>query len=86
MFSLGVNSLPKADPNKVRSIKEWVRSLLNLDSMTTIFVTQIECKEPGCPPVETVVALIRSGETTKQKKTHKSINDIEEKDIAKLFS
>ena len=86
MYSLGIRTFPKEDPSKVRSIKKWVQSLLNLDSMTTIFVTQIECKEPGCPPAGTIIALIKPGEKTRQKKTHKLINDIEEKDITNLFS
>ena len=81
-----MNSLPKPDPNKVTSIKKWVGSLLKLDSMTTVFVTQLECAEPDCPPVETVIALIKAGEKTRQKKTHKCINDIEKDDIIKLFS
>ena len=86
MLSLGLSSLPQPDPKKISRIKNWVVSLLKLDISTTVFVTQLECHEKGCPPVETVIALIQAGEKTKQKKIHKCINDIEEKDIINLFS
>ena len=68
MFSIGINSLPKPQAGKVIPIKNWVSSMLKLDNETTVFVTQLECKEPGCPPVETVIALIQSGKKTTQKK------------------
>ena len=85
MFSLEPNPLPKPDPKKITSIKSWVASCLKLDESTTVFVTQLECKEPDCPPVETVIALIKAGQDTIQKKTHKSINEIEKEDVYNLF-
>ena len=86
MFSLGINSLPQPDSKKISRIKGWVISLLKLDSSTTVFVTQLECREQGCPPVETVIALIEDRKKTKQKKIHKCINEIDEKDIRNLFT
>ena len=85
MFTVGVNSLPKADSKKISMIKGWVGSLLKLDKLTTIFVTQLECQEPGCPPIETVIALMKPKEKTEQKKIHKCINDINENDIIRIF-
>lgn len=49
---------PKADPEKVQQIKNWVYRLLEIDPGTTISINQLTCKEPGCPPIETVVAVM----------------------------
>ena len=85
MLTLGVN-LPKPQPGKIAKIKEWVTDHLKLDETATIFVTQLECKESDCPPVETIIAVIRSSQKTIQKKTHKSINEIHKDDIYSLFT
>ncbi|NRA45596.1 MAG: hypothetical protein HRU09_11630 [Oligoflexales bacterium] len=86
MFNIGPNSLPKPSAKNITAIKNQVSSLLELDEQTTVFVTQLECKEPGCPPIETVIALIKAGEKTQQKKIHKAINEVTKGDIEALFS
>ena len=37
-------------------VKEWTRARFKLSDEAAILVTQIECKLPGCPPLETAVA------------------------------
>lgn len=86
MFSIGGLSAHKPNPKKIAEIKRWVRRTLNLDDKTTVFVTQLECHEPGCPPVETVIALLRSGQQSQQRKMHKSVNDLNYDDINRLFA
>jgi len=44
---------PKANPEKVQQIKTVYR-LMEIDR-TTISISQLTCKEPGCPPIETVI-------------------------------
>ena len=85
MLTLGVN-LPKPQPGKIAKIKEWITDCLKLDGTATIFVTQLECREPDCPPVETVIAIIKSQQKTLQKKTHRSINEINRDDVYSLFT
>ncbi len=41
-----------------REIKSWVREGLGLTDEVSILVTDLQCYEPGCPPVETVIALL----------------------------
>ena len=67
MFSIGLKTTAAADPQKISQVKNWVTTLLNLNDSTTIFVTQLECKEQGCPPIETVIALIESGKKLSKK-------------------
>ena len=51
----------KKKPNLVRlqKIKKLLSESLDLPETSTITVNQLSCYEEGCPPVETVVALLR---------------------------
>jgi hypothetical protein len=37
-------------------VREWTRARFRLDAEATILVSQVSCRLPGCPPLETVVA------------------------------
>jgi nitrate reductase delta subunit len=37
-------------------VREWVRERFKLAPETAIMVSEVACKLPGCPPLETVVA------------------------------
>jgi hypothetical protein len=39
-------------------IAQLVRSCLKLDDDAAVTVQQLSCHEPGCPPVETVIAVL----------------------------
>ncbi|WP_411129992.1 hypothetical protein [Streptomyces sp. x-19] len=52
-----LGSRPKPGP-KLRELKETVRTLLGLDDDTAVVVRQLTCTEPGCPPLETVIAVL----------------------------
>lgn len=36
------------------AVKTWVRSHLRLDDAVTVLVAELPCREPGCPPRETI--------------------------------
>ncbi len=72
----------KADPEKVQAIKNWVYRILEVDSDVPISISQLACREPGCPPIETVIAVMSN--PIKQYKLHKAVNDIDETDICNL--
>ena len=55
------SSKPKTDLNKVRKIKEALGETLSIQNNATITLTELTCLEEGCPPVETVVALLIAG-------------------------
>jgi hypothetical protein len=46
------------DPHQVERIKSWARASWGLDEEATVMVTELECREPGCPPIETVIAVL----------------------------
>jgi hypothetical protein len=74
---------PKANPEKVRDIKNWVYRLLNVNPDIPISISQLTCKEPGCPPIETVIAIMT--QPAKQYKIHKAVDEIDELDICNLY-
>ena len=45
-----------ADPEALARVREWVRRRFKLSEDAAILVSEVECKLPGCPPLETVVA------------------------------
>ena len=46
---------------RLQKSKQLLSEILNLPETFTITVNQLSCYEEGCPPVETVVALLRPG-------------------------
>lgn len=73
----------KAEAEKVRQIKLWVYELLKLNPDTSISIVQLRCTEPGCPPLETAIAVMTV--PTKTYKIHKSIAEIGFTDIARAI-
>jgi hypothetical protein len=50
----------KADPAKVQELKTWIYELLKLDPEITVSISQLPCREPGCPPIETAITRVIS--------------------------
>lgn len=69
------------DPRRAATIKGWVREALALDEGATVMVTELRCSEPGCPPLETVIAVLGQG-ATRRHKLPKGIAEIAMDDIA----
>jgi len=51
-------STPTAPAEHISTLKDVVREMNQLDGGTPVLVQQLACAEPGCPPVETVVAAL----------------------------
>ncbi len=71
------------EAEKVRQIKDWVRELLDAEEFP-VFVTQLNCAEPGCPDLETVIAVMVEGGPPAQYRLFKPISEIVRDDIAAL--
>ncbi|WP_008314084.1 hypothetical protein [Leptolyngbya sp. PCC 6406] len=76
-------SQPKStvDPAVLQRLKAQIAELLKLDAETTISINQLQCREPGCPPVETAIIILT--QPTQQYKIHKAIGDISTADVIK---
>jgi len=64
-------------------IKAWALAAFGLDEGATVMVSELRCTEPGCPPLETVIALLGAG-GTRQFKLHKALADVTEADVQTL--
>lgn len=63
------------------ALKAAVRQVLDLDDRHTVVVQQLACAEPGCPPVETVVAVLAAGEEPRRWTLHKPLSTVTADDI-----
>ena len=43
------------------ALKAAVRDTLRLNDEQTVVIRQVACTDPGCPPVETVIAVLSAG-------------------------
>ena len=77
-FSL-VKQSQKSSSEKIKQIKQWIYQALQIDDEIYISLSQLQCTEPGCPPVETVINIMTN--PVQQYKVHKSIAEIEYTDI-----
>jgi len=73
-------------PDQIDRIKSWTRELWSLNDATIIMVTELECREPGCPPIETVIAVLEGPGITKQYKIHKTADAVRRYDMEVLLS
>jgi hypothetical protein len=67
-----------------REIKAWVIEALALSEDTTVMVTELACKEPGCPPIETVIAVLRGPGDTTQFKSHRAAVELDKDTVVTL--
>ncbi|MGV9564119.1 hypothetical protein [Streptomyces sp. NPDC003480] len=65
----------------MRELKETVRALLGLDGDTAVVVRQLACTEPGCPPLETVVAVLPMEGDAQRWTLHRPADRITEDDL-----
>jgi len=72
----------KADPSKIQAIKTWTYETLAISPDIPISISQLSCSEPGCPPVETVISIMKI--PTETYKIHKAVGEIEFDDINRL--
>ena len=76
---------PRPDPDVSRRIKGWVIAAfdVDVDSDATVMVTELACTEIGCPPVETMIAILRPG-LQRRFTIHRALGEVTQEDIALL--
>ena len=77
-------SKPKINLDMVRKIKATLEKALSLPDSATISITELACSEEGCPPIETVVALLQAGSNPLQHKFHKSAGEFKAADLVEV--
>ena len=77
-------SRPRPDRERVRRIKETLREALSLSEDDTVTVTELACLEEDCPPIETVIGLLRPNAPQLQHKFHKPTASIDAHDLSEV--
>ena len=72
-------------PEAVARLKAETRALLGLADDVVIAVNEITCRDPACPGVETVVAVLREHQRPRTAKIRKAITDVDLNDLASAF-
>jgi hypothetical protein len=65
----------------VRELQDTVRALLCLDDDTAVMIRQLTCSEPGCPSLETIVAVVPMDGEAHRWTLHRSTDRITENDL-----
>ena len=73
-----------ADPLQTARVKHWVKESFALADDIVVMVTELQCTEEGCPPLETVIAILASPSQPRQFKLHKPLAEILATDIQTL--
>jgi hypothetical protein len=74
----------KKTPEQVAAldrVRAWTRERFKLADDATILVAEVACGLPGCPPIETVVAFWTDGETRRQFKLFKPVDQVRSDDL-----
>ncbi len=66
-------------------IQGWTRRRFKLESTAAVLVSEITCRLPGCPPLETVVAFWTGDDGRHQFRLLKPLRDVRYDDIGWLF-
>lgn len=77
-------SRPKNDPGKIAAIKEWATEAFQLPPDASVMVAELHCTEAGCPPLETVIAVLDQPGQPRQFKIHKAIADVTFADVLQV--
>jgi hypothetical protein len=78
LFATGADDARKAATARLKSEVSHALALTDAD---TVMVTELACHEPGCPPRETVVAVMRQGRPTETWKFHKAAADLDRGEV-----
>jgi hypothetical protein len=78
---------PKAGyPDASARLKAETRALLGLSADVVISVTELACREPGCPDIETIVTVMQVGERPCSAKIRMPMPEVTTDHLAAAFA
>ena len=78
------NSQKESDPRQLVQVKSWVSQAFDLSEDISVMITQLQCTEEGCPPIETVIVIMETPGKPQQYKIHKPLVEVKQTDIVSL--
>lgn len=76
----------QSDNTKVLELKQMVMETLALPHEVTIMVTELQCRKPGCPLLETVIAILAGSGKNRQYKIHKPLCEVRREDLLRAVA
>jgi len=68
------------------ALKDHTRRLLALDDQDTVLISELRCAEPGCPPLETVVAVLSADHAPRRWTIHLPLDQVDPDEIGAALS
>jgi hypothetical protein len=75
----------KSKSNNSSNVKEWTREVLKLNDQVIVMVSELQCREEGCPPIETVIAVMETGKEKRMFKIHKPIDELTQNEVEEVI-
>ena len=77
---------PSVDTEAHTRVRGWVREALGLAEHERVVVTELACSEPGCPPLETVIAVFPESGPAFQRKVHRALAELTRHEVTALVA
>ena len=75
---------PAVSAEQSRQVKDWLYEILEINNQTVISLSQLQCQDSGCPPMQTAIAIMSSPHRVIR--IHKAISDITYADVVQAIA
>jgi hypothetical protein len=75
---------PAVTSAQLQQVKDWLYEVLQIDRHTVISLSQLQCQDLGCPPIQTAIAIMTSPHRVIR--IHKAIPDIAYADVVQAIA
>lgn len=62
-------------------IRNWAAEILGEERPLTLTISEIDCGDPACPGLETIILVMREGEATQAVKIRKPMEEVTKQDL-----
>lgn len=73
------------DHSARQRVRNWAIAVLGDEPPTTLTISEIDCGDPSCPGLETIILIMREGEATQAIKIRKPLDTISEQDVCEAL-
>ncbi len=75
---------PAVSTEQLQQVKDWLYEVLQIDRHTIISMSQLQCTDPNCHPLQTAIAIMTSPHRVIR--IHKAIPDITYADVVQAIA
>ena len=75
---------PAVSIEQLQQVKDWLYEVLQIDRHTIISMSQLQCNDPNCPPLQTAIAIMTIPHRVIR--IHKAIPDITLADVVQAIA